>query len=80
MCSEDAGAVYCEGEGKPGLGVHSTLRRGWFFGSQEFRDMVLKLASKRLAGRAKRKADGYQGLDMSGEPNESCRRVLSISE
>ncbi|MGB8464163.1 MAG: transposase [Terrimicrobiaceae bacterium] len=36
-----AGAVYSEGEGKPELALHSALRRGWFFGSQEFREMLL---------------------------------------
>ena len=36
-----AGAVYSKGEGKPELALHSALRRGWFFGSQEFREMLL---------------------------------------
>ena len=62
----------------------SALRRGWFFGSQEFREMLLKLAAKTLAGRAKRKADGYQGAELgimeSDERNEFFKRVLSILE
>jgi hypothetical protein len=71
-----AGAVYCEGDGKPDLAVHSALRRGWFFGSQEFRDMLLKLAAKRLAGRVKRKADGYQGADLRDHGERWAERIL----
>jgi len=71
-----AGAVYCEGEGKPKLAVHSALRRGWFFGSQEFRDVLLKLASKRLTERAKRKADGYQGVDLRDHGERRAKRIL----
>jgi len=71
-----AGAVYCEGDGKPDLAVHSALRRGWFFGSQEFRDMLMKLAAKRLAGRVKRKADGYQGADLRDHGERCAERIL----
>ena len=71
-----AGAVYSEREGKPELAVRSTLRRGWFFGSQQFREMLLKLAAKTLAGRAKRKADGYQGAELSDHGERRAERIL----
>ena len=53
-----AGAAYSPGEGKPNLAVHSALRRGWFFGSQAFREMLLKLAAAKLEARAKRALNG----------------------
>ena len=71
-----AGAVYSEGEAKPDLAVYSALRRGWFFGSQEFREMLLKLAAKTLAGRAKRKADGYQGAELRDHGKRRAERIL----
>jgi putative transposase len=71
-----AGAIYSEGKGKPDLAVHSALRRGWFFGSQEFRERLLKLAAKTLTGRAKRKADGYQGADLKDHGERRAERIL----
>jgi putative transposase len=71
-----AGAVYSEREGELELAVHSALRRGWFFGSQEFREMLLKLAAKTLAGRAKRKADGYQGAELKDHGERQAERIL----
>ena len=71
-----AGAVYSDGEAKPDLAVYSTLRRGWFFGSQEFREMLLKFAAKKLAGRAKRKADGYQGAELRDHGKRRAERIL----
>jgi hypothetical protein len=58
------------------LAVYSALRRGWFFGSQEFREMVLKLATKRLAGRAHRKADGYQGAELGDHGKRRAEQIL----
>ena len=37
-----AGKEFSEGEGKPKLSVYSSLQRGWFFGSQEFKEELLK--------------------------------------
>jgi len=58
------------------LAVHSALRSGWFFGSQEFRERLLKLATKTLTGRAKRKADGYQGADLRDHGERRAERIL----
>ena len=73
---DQATAIYSEGKGKRDLAVHSALRRGWFFGSQQFREMPSKLAAKRLAERAKRKADGYQGVDMRDHGERRAKRIL----
>lgn len=37
-----AGKEFSDGEGKPKLAVYSSLQRGWFFGSQEFKEELLK--------------------------------------
>ena len=59
-----AGAVWSEAEGLPKLAVHSSLRRGWFFGSQAFKETLLGAADGKLRERAGRKADGYHGSDL----------------
>ena len=59
-----AGAVWSEAEGHPKLSVHSALRRGWFFGSQAFKEKLLGAADGKLRERAGRKADGYHGSDV----------------
>ena len=71
-----AGAVYSEGEGRPQLAVHSELRRGWFFGSQEFREKLLQLGSGKLKQRAACKADGYHGADLRDHGENQAHRLI----
>lgn len=71
-----AGEVYQEGQGKPDLAVHSALRRGWFFGSQRFRERLLKLASGKFRERAGKKSDGYHGEDVRDHNERTARKVL----
>jgi len=49
-----AGKEFSEGEGKPKLAVYSSLQRGWFFGSQEFKEALLR----RLRGIVPRRGAG----------------------
>ncbi len=65
-----------EGAGRAGAGLdssqslQSTLRRGWYFGSQGFRDHVLALA--KAAGRALgRRGDAYEGAAAQREHGEA---------
>jgi len=46
-----AGKEFSEGEGKPKLAVYSSLQRGWFFGSQEFKEELLKRVKGIVPGR-----------------------------
>jgi REP element-mobilizing transposase RayT len=56
-----AGLVFSSEQRRPELSVHAALRRGWFFGSQAFRDnLMAKLKSKLEAG-GKHIANGYHG-------------------
>ena len=38
-----AGTTFAESDGKPELAVYSNLRRGWFFGSEKFREKLLRM-------------------------------------
>ena len=71
-----AGAVYSEGEGSPELAVHSTLRRGWVFGSQKFREKLLLLAGRsfRLQG----KSNGYHGLASRDHGENRAAELLAV--
>jgi len=71
-----AGAAYSEGEGKPELAVHSAMRRGWFFGSQKFREKLLKLAAGKLRERAGKKSDGYNGEDVRDHGVQRAKEIL----
>jgi putative transposase len=74
---EQAGAAYWEEEARPNLAVYSAWRRGWFFGSQEFRERILKVAAKTLAELSKRKADGYQGAELKDHGQHRAGRILN---
>jgi len=64
-----AGASLSEGDGRPELAVQSALRRGWVFGSQKFREKLIKMASGKLGDRGKdggkSQSDGYHGAEIS---------------
>lgn len=70
-----AGAVYSEGEGAPELAVHSALRRGWFFGSQKFKEKLLKLLPDRKGLR--KRADGYNGDEVREHGEEEAESILA---
>ena len=55
MCSEGEKAGH---ELREGQSLQTTLRRGWLFGSQAFKEKMLKLAQKVLSAGAKRKNYG----------------------
>ena len=46
-----AGKEFSEGEGKPKLAVYSSIQRGWFFGSQDFKEELLKRLKGTIPGR-----------------------------
>jgi hypothetical protein len=71
-----AGAAYSEGDGKPELAVHSAIRRGWFFGSQKFRQKLQKLASGKLRERVGKKSDAYHGEDVRDHGEQRARELL----
>ena len=58
-----AGTTFAEGDGKPQLAVYSSLHRGWFFGSESFREKLLKMLAKRPT--RIEKANGYHGPQLN---------------
>jgi putative transposase len=69
-----AGTTFPEGDGKPKLAVYSSLRRGWFFGSESFREKLLKMLAKR-PGRIE-KANGYHGPQLNDYAEGRARAIL----
>ena len=68
-----AGKEFSEGEGKRKLAVYSSLQRGWFFGSQEFKEELLK----RLKGiLPRRKAGGGMEAAVRKDHGEQRGRDL----
>ena len=70
-----AGTTFSGGNEKPDLAVYSSLRRGWLFGSQGFRESMLGL----LEGRGKKikKANGYHGTQLSYHGERRARALIA---
>ncbi len=69
-----AGATFSEGKDRPELAVYSSLRRGWLFGSQEFREKLLSLLEK--GGRKIKKANGYHGEQLNDHGARRAARLI----
>ncbi len=69
-----AGTTFSQGKDKPELAVYSALRRGWLFGSQKFRERVLKLAEKKKV--EIRKANGYYGTQLQDFGEKRARALI----
>ncbi|MGA7213264.1 MAG: hypothetical protein WBX20_03570 [Terrimicrobiaceae bacterium] len=69
-----AGTTFPEGDGQPQLAVYSSLRRGWLFGSEHFREKLLR----RLAKRPTRmeKANGYHGPQLNDYAEKRARALI----
>lgn len=59
-----AGVVFSSEQRRPELSVHAALRRGWFFGSQSFKENLMAKLKIKLAEGGKRRANGYYGPEM----------------
>jgi len=69
-----AGTTFSAGKETPELAVYSSLRRGWLFGSQEFREKMLKLLEK--GGKKIRKANGYHGEQLNDHEERRARSLI----
>ncbi len=69
-----AGTTFPEGDGQPQLAVYSSLRRGWLFGSEHFREKLFR----RLAKRPTRieKANGYHGPQLNDYAEKRARALI----
>lgn len=69
-----AGTTFREGKDKPELSVASSLRRGWVFGSQSFREKMLKVLAPE--GKTIKKANGYYGAQLRDHGERRARALL----
>ena len=69
-----AGREYSAGEGESKLAVYSSLKRGWFFGSQVFKERLLGMMEKRLPGRVKR--SGIQSVAAKDHGEWMAERIV----
>ncbi len=61
---------------KIGISLQSSIRRGWYFGSQAFREELLRLAGDDLEAKMSKKADGYGGAQMQAHSAARARQIL----
>jgi putative transposase len=69
-----AGTTFPEDDGKPHLALYSSLRRGWFFGSENFREKLLKMLSQRPT--RIEKANGYHGAQLNDYGEKQARALI----
>jgi REP-associated tyrosine transposase len=69
-----AGTIFPEGEGRPQLAVYSSLRRGWLFGSERFREKLLKMLARRPT--PIEKANGYHGPQLNDYAEKRAQALL----
>jgi hypothetical protein len=74
----DAGLSFPEGEGKPDLAIHSALCRGWLFGSQAFRERMLRFLARNLASGGKRREDGYRGAEIRDHGIQRAHSIIEV--
>jgi hypothetical protein len=70
-----AGVILRDGDETPKLGIHVSLRRGWYFGSQQFKEKILELAGAKIEAATKRKANGYTGGEVAAHAEERALRI-----
>jgi len=70
-----AGREYSSGEGKTKLAVYSTLKRGWFFGSQKFKERLVRIMEKRASGGGSR-----SGMEAAAAEDHGKWRAQRIME
>lgn len=71
-----AGEVLRDGDEGPKIATHCSLRRGWIFGSQEFKERVIELARKHLSDKAGRARDGYSGDEVREYGEREAARLI----
>ena len=72
-----AGTTFPEDHGKPHLALYSSLRRGWFFGSERFREKLLKMLVQRPA--RIEKANGYHGAQLNDHAEKQARALIRVA-
>jgi REP element-mobilizing transposase RayT len=72
----DAGVTFGDEARDPGSSLGNTINRGWFLGSEKFRDMLMELAETKLALCKSRRADGYHGSEITDHSERQAEALL----
>lgn len=72
-----AGVVFGSEQRRPELSVHAALRRGWFFGSQAFRENLMAKLKIKLEQGGVRTANGYNGPEIKDHGQAVAERLVS---
>jgi putative transposase len=72
-----AGLVFSSEQRRPELSVHAALRRGWFFGSQAFRENLMAKLKMMLEEGGRRRANGYHGPEIKDHGQAVAERLAT---
>ena len=72
-----AGLVFASEQRQLDLAVHAALRRGWFFGSQVFRENLMAKLKSKLDEGGRLRANGYHGPEIKEHGQEMADRLAS---
>ena len=72
-----AGVVFGSEQRRPDLSVHAALRRGWFFGSQAFRENLMSKLKIKLDEGGRLKANGYNGPEIKDHGQDVAERLAA---
>lgn len=73
-----AGVVFSAARGEPELSVHAALRRGWFFGSQAFRENLMAKLKAKLEEGGRKRANGYHGPEVHDHHDARAERLATV--
>jgi REP element-mobilizing transposase RayT len=63
---------------EPGMSLQATVRRGWFFGSEQFKEALLRKLDEGKAGTSiPKSADGYHGIQGQARSQAIAKRITS---
>ena len=72
-----AGIVFSSEQRRPELSVHAALRRGWFFGSQAFRESLMAKLKIKLEEGGRQSANGYHGPEIKDHGHAVAGRLAT---
>lgn len=71
-----AGVVFSSAQREPELSVHAALRRGWFFGSQAFRENLMAKLRAKLEEDGRKRANGYNGPEVNDHQSSMAEKLV----
>lgn len=63
-----------------GQSLQATFRRGWYFGSEAFREKLIKLLGREIGGLADRRRSGYSGEQTRDHGAVEAERIVGLAQ